>query len=414
MKNQIKTFLLLGFCLLCVLLQAQTFETDPQLFTSFYNQDWAKVIMQATKSINEAEPILKKQGKTTSNDEYLQMLYLLRGKSFYNLEDYEQAYSDLNRIIDKSKFTTGIGALYQMIGISAFDIGKNKEAIKYLDRSILNGEIRYSYTYRAFAKNELRMYDNAFKDLEMALKIDTDMTNTVESVYSNALIERATELRDSNIVSKAIVLYNRANEKLIYLMKQNPVDAGVFKDLGGNYYNLAKLRSTNEDYYTAKKYLKKSLEIEPNQPLVIDILNSIKDIKEEDSYHSEVIQLEKDGSVFLIPCELNNTIKVKFIFDTGASTVQITPDIASLLQKNGTIRKQDILEEGNFVIADGSVVKLKMLNLQSIKIGQHELKNVRCSVSANIDSDMLLGQSVLEKFGSYSFDYTKSRLVFGE
>ena len=43
--------------------------------------------------------------------------------------------------------------------------------------------------------------------------------------------------------------------------------------------------------------------------------------------------------------------------------------------------------------------------LKSLKIGEKIIKNVNCSISNSLDAPMLLGQSVLSKFGKYTFDY---------
>jgi predicted aspartyl protease len=42
--------------------------------------------------------------------------------------------------------------------------------------------------------------------------------------------------------------------------------------------------------------------------------------------------------------------------------------------------------------------------LKSLKIGNIEIKNVRTSISDNIESPLLLGQSALKKLPSYRID----------
>ena len=44
-------------------------------------------------------------------------------------------------------------------------------------------------------------------------------------------------------------------------------------------------------------------------------------------YGQSVIQLEKDGGVFKVPCVVNG-LKLKLIFDTGASNVCISQSVA--------------------------------------------------------------------------------------
>ena len=47
-------------------------------------------------------------------------------------------------------------------------------------------------------------------------------------------------------------------------------------------------------------------------------------------YGQPVIQLEKDGGVFKVPCVVNG-LKLKLIFDTGASNVCISQSVALMM-----------------------------------------------------------------------------------
>ena len=49
--------------------------------------------------------------------------------------------------------------------------------------------------------------------------------------------------------------------------------------------------------------------------------------------------------------------------------------------------------------------------LHSVKIGNKIIYDVECSISNSLDAPMLLGQSVLKKFGKYTIDYTSNKLI---
>jgi len=124
-----------------------------------------------------------------------------------------------------------------------------------------------------------------------------------------------------------------------------------------------------------------------------------------------IIKLKKSNGVYSVPVELNGVLKIDFIFDSGASDVSISPDVALTLIKTGTIKKEDWLEGAYYKFADGSTAKSKRFKMSSIKIGNKIIKNVTCSISNSIDAPMLLGQSVLSKFGKYTFDNVTQRLI---
>ncbi|MDI9366468.1 MAG: retroviral-like aspartic protease family protein [Flavobacterium sp.] len=126
---------------------------------------------------------------------------------------------------------------------------------------------------------------------------------------------------------------------------------------------------------------------------------------------NNVVSVKKVNGVFTIPVELNDVLKIDFIFDSGASDVSISPDIALTLIKAGTIGKDDWLPGAYYSFADGSKAKSARFKLKSIIIGNKRIENIVCSISNSINAPMLLGQSVLGKFGRYTFDNAKQILT---
>jgi clan AA aspartic protease (TIGR02281 family) len=116
------------------------------------------------------------------------------------------------------------------------------------------------------------------------------------------------------------------------------------------------------------------------------------------------VNVKKKDGVFMIPIELNSILKIDFVFDTGASDVSISPDIALTLIKAGTIKENDWLKGVYYKFADGSVAKSKRFKLKTLKIGELILNDVICSIANSIDAPLLLGQSVIQRLGNYTFD----------
>lgn len=116
------------------------------------------------------------------------------------------------------------------------------------------------------------------------------------------------------------------------------------------------------------------------------------------------VKFKKDGNLYKIPISLNDVINSDFIIDTGASNVSITPDLALLLIKSGTITSQDWLKDKYYQFADGSTARSKTFKIKKLKIGNKYLHNVECSISNNLEAPLLLGQSVLNRFGKVTMD----------
>jgi len=124
------------------------------------------------------------------------------------------------------------------------------------------------------------------------------------------------------------------------------------------------------------------------------------------------VQMTKNGGVYMLPASINDVLSIKFIIDSGASDVSISPDIALTLIKTETITINDFLPGQAYKLADGSIAKSNRFKLHSLRVGASVIKNIPCSISNSINAPLLLGQSALEQLGSFTFDYDKSIVRF--
>ena len=123
------------------------------------------------------------------------------------------------------------------------------------------------------------------------------------------------------------------------------------------------------------------------------------------------IPMTMSGSTFTVPVILNDALKIDMLFDSGAADVSISSDVFLTLVRTGTIEDGDILGESTYILADGSTVEETQINLRSIELGGQVLTNVRASVSSNLDDPLLLGQSVMSRFGTITIDYNNEEVI---
>lgn len=117
------------------------------------------------------------------------------------------------------------------------------------------------------------------------------------------------------------------------------------------------------------------------------------------SGHSQTrIKMKKEGGVYTVPC-LVNGLKLKFIFDTGASEVSISLTEALFMLRNDYLKKEDILGTSKTAIANGDIVDNTRILLREIVIGGIVLKDVEANVIHNAKAPLLLGQSAIRKMG---------------
>ena len=114
-----------------------------------------------------------------------------------------------------------------------------------------------------------------------------------------------------------------------------------------------------------------------------------------------IIQMTEDMGIYEVPCEVNG-LKVKMIFDTGASAVSLSQSFAEIMIDNGGLSSADFIGESKSLIADGSMMKHTNIILRSIKIGDITLHNVKAIVVNNQSAPLLFGQSAIQMLGDIS------------
>jgi aspartyl protease family protein len=133
--------------------------------------------------------------------------------------------------------------------------------------------------------------------------------------------------------------------------------------------------------------------------------------KKENFKSKTIVKMENNNGLKYVWIEING-LKLKFILDTGASSIGISSAEAAVLYKQGTLQKEDILDVQYFQDATGKVSAGTRINLRTVKIGDRVLQNIEAIVIDNIEAPLLLGQSVLEKFGKISIDNQNNVIIF--
>ena len=117
----------------------------------------------------------------------------------------------------------------------------------------------------------------------------------------------------------------------------------------------------------------------------------------------ERIQMRQESGVYTVPCTVNG-LRLRFIFDTGASNVTISATEALFMLKNEYLTEDDFLAKGAMTLADGSIQENTVINLKEVKVGSITLENVQAVVMNNISAPLLLGQSAIAKLQPWHFD----------
>jgi len=122
--------------------------------------------------------------------------------------------------------------------------------------------------------------------------------------------------------------------------------------------------------------------------------------------------LRHGGGVLFVTATLNGSLTASFVLDSGSADVSLSPATFRRLVQDGTITRSDMLGERTYVTANGQKMVGKMFRLRSVRVGDKVAYDVQASVSDGVPDDaMLLGQTFLAKFNSWSVDNTNRKLV---
>jgi clan AA aspartic protease (TIGR02281 family) len=128
---------------------------------------------------------------------------------------------------------------------------------------------------------------------------------------------------------------------------------------------------------------------------------------------TEEIALRNAGGVYVARVRINNAINLDFVVDSGAADVNIPADVAMTLARAGTISDSDFITDQEYRVADGSTLRSERFMVRELKIGGRIVQNIVASIGSP-KGELLLGQSFLARFRSWSVDNSRHVLVLGE
>jgi predicted aspartyl protease len=145
------------------------------------------------------------------------------------------------------------------------------------------------------------------------------------------------------------------------------------------------------------------------RPIAPELLEPRQEIRSASKKTDEVRLLLRNGVSF-VSVKINDRLILDFVVDSGAADVQIPDDVFRTLLRTGTISRNDFLGTETYFLADGTKVPSDRYLLRKMEVGDHIVANVVASIGDR-QSELLLGQSFLSKFGSWMLDNNKHVLI---
>jgi hypothetical protein len=125
------------------------------------------------------------------------------------------------------------------------------------------------------------------------------------------------------------------------------------------------------------------------------------------------VPLTREGGGHVVPVQINGAITLDFVVDSGAAEVNVPADVVLTLVRAKTIAPSDFLPGATYVLADGTRVESARFRIRTMRIGDRVVENASATIG-EVASQLLLGQSVLERLGRWSLDTSRGVMVLGE
>lgn len=123
-----------------------------------------------------------------------------------------------------------------------------------------------------------------------------------------------------------------------------------------------------------------------------------------------IIPMEEENGVYYIMVEING-MKLRCVFDTGASSVSISSAEAFVLYKQGSLTIDDYVAETKLSIANGDIIPGTKVLLKNVNIGGIDLYDVQAVIIDEPQAPLLVGQSVFKRFKSISIDNINNDII---
>ena len=339
--------------------------------------------------------------------------YALRSDVYRGAGLYDEAIEDATRFLDR--FPARAYGYYARGWCKELSGDLDGAMVDYNDGIAVDEDYPYIYLMRGSLYLKNGEVEKAMEDFETVVAKDTTVESGSCRQYALNFLGRVEE----------------AEEWMKKVLELDPDDPGNWYDkaclyarMGRVDESVAALMTAFEKGYRHFAHLEfdddmdsvrdredfKALVDQYRKVLGTEVMKSGENLVEEkELVVSEILMKKNIGGTYEVPCSVNG-LPLKMIFDTGAADVTISLVEANFMLKNGYLSREDIKGKRNYITASGDIHEGTILRLKEVKLGEAVLKNVEASVVHSQKAPLLLGQSVLEKFGTITIDNVNLKL----
>ena len=118
-----------------------------------------------------------------------------------------------------------------------------------------------------------------------------------------------------------------------------------------------------------------------------------------------------DTGSFEAPLLINGISSILCVFDSYSDDLAISPDLAWILIRTGSISSRDFRQGTVYTFSDGSRVESSSINIRKIEIGNQAIRNVPAIIIDSLQNSVILGKNILSQLGNYRIDPESNALI---
>jgi clan AA aspartic protease (TIGR02281 family) len=366
-------------------------------------------------ALNDYDEAIKRDTTTFSN-------YTMRGYQHLILGNYNEAMRDFDRGL---LLNPTDDVLFHFRGLANMYLGKKYQAsLADFNRSLAANKLDVNtllYRGRLYAQF-LNQPILAKADFEKIVSVDSALAESSTSKYYGLL----------GIGKKAEAISRVKEEVAKFQSASDHYNAAcLYAIIGQKKEAIAHLDSSIQKGYIDLDYINFDPDLTSIRhddlfiQLIANLSAKVKAITEKElARQASTFQGKIANRDFQIPFTLHerggtydvkgsiNGLKMDMLYDTGASDVSISQLEEEFMLKNGYLSENDYVGENSFHIADGSAVKSKLYVVKDFELGGVVVHNVEISAMPNREAGILLGQSVMARFGKFEIDNDRNVIKF--
>ena len=408
---------------------------------------WRVLLLSIYEEAGEYENAIKEYDALEEDYGKDEFIYAHRADCYHKLGLTDMALSEIEKAIELEADYSNICSKGGILRTA----GRYAEAIEVFDQAI---EVDPLYAFAYYAKgwcHELSGDDDkAMECYDLGIDLDKEYAyiylmrgqihlkrgDKIKAEEDfNTVLQLDTVVTDGSCRQYALHFLGRddeADEWMQKLIDDEPYDMGHYYDKACLYSRMGRtdeavkaLESALEMGYCAFPHIEndddmdairgrddfRALIVKYKEKLAARIVKMGIDMTavKEDQI-TEVPITRKAGGTFNVDCSVNG-LALNMIFDTGASDVSISKVEADFMLKNNYLSMSDIKGKQYYQTADGGISEGTVITLKEVRIGDAVLHNVDASVVKSQKAPLLLGESVLQKFGTFTVDNINSKLI---